>query len=362
MIGKRSHVTTGTAGRNDHEIGKRGFALKIDEEEIFSFVVFKGLCERLGHGTDIFDGGLLCGLEPRSAGSQGFRSFWLLILTYYHDGRFTTRRNPYCLSSVRLLQLPAVTGRFARISPQRACRSRYRRPNVPELPMKSPLPALALSMTLLLPLSGCVVAAVGTAGAVGITAAQDKTMGQALDDANVSNQIKAKLLSENSEKFAEVDVEVANGLVLLSGRVNFPEDRVKAEGIAWSAALTKDVANEIKIEPPGGFIANVSDEVITGRVRARLIGSKTVKSLNFNIETYDGVVYLMGTARSAKELKKAAEEASVVSGVKQVVSYVRLLEPEVRAPEPELQGQPTSYQNVPDTSYGSDAELIGANY
>ena len=187
-------------------------------------------------------------------------------------------------------------------------------------------------------------------------------MGQALDDANVSNQIKAKLLSENTEKFSEVDVEVANGLVLLSGRVNFPEDRVKAEGIAWSAALTKDVANEIKIEPPGGFIANVSDEVITGRVRARLIGSKTVKSLNFNIETYDGIVYLMGTARSAKELKKAAEEASVVAGVKQVVSYVRLLEPEVHAPEPELQGQPTSYQNAPDTSYGSDAELLGASY
>jgi osmotically-inducible protein OsmY len=116
-----------------------------------------------------------------------------------------------------------------------------------------------------------------------------------------------------------------NGLVLLSGRVNNPEDRVKAEGIAWSAALTQDVANEIKIEPPGGFIANVSDEVITGRVRARLIGSKTVKSLNFNVETYDGIVYLMGTARSAKELKKAAEEASIVAGVKQVVSYVRIL-------------------------------------
>ncbi len=228
--------------------------------------------------------------------------------------------------------------------------------------MKPPISALALSMILLLPLGGCVVAAVGTAGALGITAAQDKTMGQALDDANVSNQIKAKLLSENSEKYAEVDVEVANGLVLLSGRVNNPEDRVRAEGIAWSAALTKDVANEIKIEPPGGFVANLSDELITGRVRARLIGSKTVKSLNFNVETYDGIVYLMGTARTAKELKKAAEEASYVTGVKQVVSYVRLLNPQVRNSEPELQGQPTSYQNAPDTSYGSDAELIGASY
>lgn len=228
--------------------------------------------------------------------------------------------------------------------------------------MKLPVAALALSFTLLLPLGGCVVAAVGTAGAVGLTAAQDKTMGEALDDATLSNQIKAKLLSENSEKYAEVDVEVANGLVLLSGRVNNPEDRVRAEGIAWSAALTKDVANEIKIEPPGGFIANMSDEVITGRVRARLIGSKTVKSVNFNIETYDGVVYLMGTARTAKELKKAAEEASVVAGVKQVVSYVRIREPEVHTPEPALTGQPTSYQNGSDTSYGSDAELIGASY
>ena len=228
--------------------------------------------------------------------------------------------------------------------------------------MKLPVAALALSLILLLPLGGCVVAAVGTAGAVGLTAAQDKTMGEALDDATLSNQIKAKLLSENSEKYAEVDVEVANGLVLLSGRVNNPEDRVRAEGIAWSAALTKDVANEIKIEPPGGFIANMSDEVITGRVRARLIGSKTVKSVNFNIETYDGVVYLMGTARTAKELKKAAEEASVVAGVKQVVSYVRIREPQVHTPEPALTGQQTSYQNGSDTSYGSDAELIGASY
>ena len=228
--------------------------------------------------------------------------------------------------------------------------------------MKLRASALLLPLILTLPLGGCVVAAVGTAGAVGLTAAQDKSFGEAVDDATLSNQIKAKLLSENSEKFAEVDVEVANGLVLLSGRVNNPEDRVRAEGVAWSAALTQDVANEIKIEPPGGFIANVADEIITGRVRARLIGSSTVKSVNFNVETYDGIVYLMGVARSPKELKQAAEEASVVSGVKQVVSYVRIREPLAHPQEPAAEGQPTSYQNGPDTSYGTDAELLGVSY
>ncbi|MEL6415273.1 MAG: BON domain-containing protein, partial [Pseudomonadota bacterium] len=63
---------------------------------------------------------------------------------------------------------------------------------------------------------------------------------------------------------------------------------------------------------------------ISARVRARLLGSSTVQVNNFNVETYGGTVYLLGIARSPKELEKAAEEASKVGGVNQVVSYVRL--------------------------------------
>jgi hypothetical protein len=55
-----------------------------------------------------------------------------------------------------------------------------------------------------------------------------------------------------------------------------------------------------------------------------LLGSSTVQVNNFNVETYGGTVYLLGVARSAKELEKAAQEASLVGGVNQVVSYVRL--------------------------------------
>lgn len=222
---------------------------------------------------------------------------------------------------------------------------------------------LLLALPLTLPLTGCVAAAVGTAGAVGVAAAQEKTIGEALDDASASAEIKSKMLSESTEKFGEVDVEVANGLVLLSGRVNAPEDRVRAEGIAWSSSLVKDVANEIRIEPPGGFFANVSDEIITGRVRARLIGSSTVKSLNFNIETYDGVVYLMGIARSAEELKQAAHEASIVGGVKQVISYVRIRGTENHAGAREGTETPP-YQDGPEASYvpGGDTDFVKASY
>lgn len=182
---------------------------------------------------------------------------------------------------------------------------------------------LALGLIACLPLlSGCVTAVVAGVGAVGVTAAQERTTGEALDDATASNEIKAKLLSV--EGMGEVDVEVAGGLVLLSGRVDTPELKFEAENFAWTSANADDVANEIKVEPPGGLGQNASDELISARVRSRLIGSSSVQSLNFNVETYDGVVYLMGVARSPEELQKAAEEASYAGGVKQVVSYIRL--------------------------------------
>ena len=54
------------------------------------------------------------------------------------------------------------------------------------------------------------------AGAVGTAVIQEKSVGTALDDATASSEIKTKLLSEDRKRFGEVDVEVANGLVLLS--------------------------------------------------------------------------------------------------------------------------------------------------
>ena len=179
-----------------------------------------------------------------------------------------------------------------------------------------------LALSTLPLLSGCVTGLVAATGVTAVTASQERSFGEAIDDASISSQIKAKLVAHGG--MSEVDVEVAAGLVLLSGRVWTPELRLKAEEIAWSARRAKEVANEIQIEAPGGIWANASDELISSRVRARLVGSKSVQSRNFNVETYGGTVYLLGIARSVAELEKAAEEASYVSGVRQVVSYVRL--------------------------------------
>lgn len=178
--------------------------------------------------------------------------------------------------------------------------------------------ALALSTSL----GGCVAAAVGAVGVGAVATVQERSVGTAIDDSTLSGEIKSKLLARGG--YGEVDVEVVDGLVLLSGRVVAPEMRVRAEEVAWSSRRTQNVANEIQIEPPGGFRANVSDTWISTKARSSLTTSRKVRGLNFNIETYNGVVYLMGIARSQGELETATRRISYIRGVKKVVSYVQV--------------------------------------
>jgi len=215
---------------------------------------------------------------------------------------------------------------------------------------------LGISCAALLMVSGCVAAAVGAVGAGTVATFQERSIGQAIDDATVSNEIKAKLLSRGG--YGEVDVEVANGLVLLTGRVVTPEMRVTAERVAWSSSRVDDVANQIQIEAPGGFRANANDAWITTRVRSSLVTARKVRGVNFNIETYNGVVYLMGLARSQEELEAAARRASYVRGVEQVVSYVTVRDTTPRGPAPVLQAD--APHPTEEVAHGGD--LFGASY
>lgn len=175
--------------------------------------------------------------------------------------------------------------------------------------------------------SGCVTAAVGTAASVGVYAMQDRTIGEGVDDAAASSSIKMRLLAADRAAFQEVDVEVATRNVLLSGSAPTAEHRQAAETIARSVRTVENVYNEIVVGEPSSLARSAQDELITAQIRARLTASPAVRAINVNIETFHGNVYLMGTARTEEELRRAAEIASVVGGVRRVVSFMQVREP-----------------------------------
>ncbi len=179
---------------------------------------------------------------------------------------------------------------------------------------------------------GCVALGAVGAASVGVVALQDRTMGEGLDDALASNTLKTRLMAADGSGFSHVDVEVADGRLLLSGYAPSQQHKDAAELIARNVRGINEIYNEIEIGGHDGFMRSAQDEMITAQVRTRLVASPNVRGLNVNIETHRGTVYLMGVAHSQAELQRAAEITSVVPGVRRVVSLMS-----VRAPGPVLE-------------------------
>ena len=181
--------------------------------------------------------------------------------------------------------------------------------------------ALSLGAPLL---GGCVPLAIGAGGAAAIGASQERGLEQAVDDNQIAFEINRKLIAENSALYGGVATQVRKGRVLLTGSVPKAEDRITVTRIVWTIGGVKEVINELRVGERGGFSQSLNDTTITTRLRTRITADSNVSSLNYSIETVNGTIYLMGTARDQAELDRVIAHARDVSGVRNVVSYVEV--------------------------------------
>ena len=179
------------------------------------------------------------------------------------------------------------------------------------------LTILVSTSILALTLSSCT-----TVMTAGVKKGDERNFARSLNDVNASRAIKARMGRVEGFSLGGVDVEVAEGIVVLSGNVPREEDRIEAERIAWSGPAIVQVGNEILIKARQSLVRNSKDGVLNNSVRARLIAAKAIKARNYNIEVNDGIVYLLGVARTPEELAVATQIASTTKGTKEVISYV----------------------------------------
>ncbi len=189
---------------------------------------------------------------------------------------------------------------------------------------------LRAGCALILPMiaSGC--APTGTVvGATALTARtvlQERSMGDAVDDTRIEVEVNAALLDKDHVLFGQVATEVVEGRVLLVGDVQRRQDRVTAAEIAWSVNGVREVINEIEVAESGGVQGFAEDVYIANNVRARMLTDQKVTSFNYNIETIDKVVHLIGLAQSRTELRRVANIAATTPGVERVVSHVLIID------------------------------------
>lgn len=191
--------------------------------------------------------------------------------------------------------------------------------------MKTKLILLSLSAMLLSSACTPLGMATGAAAGVGNAASKEGGISGAFSDASIKGKINELWFQQNISMFSKLSTTVNQGRVLLTGVVQNPQDRVEAVRLVWQVQGVTQVINEIRVSDSEGVPGFVRDNWITTRLRTAMTFEKNVQSLNYSIDTVQGVVYLMGVAMSESELNTVMSLARTIPNVKQVVSYVKMV-------------------------------------
>ena len=212
-----------------------------------------------------------------------------------------------------------------------------------------------LSLGLTFSLGGCAVAIVGgvvAAGGAGYAANQERGVSGTANDFKIKTDIQSAWIKTDPQMQADLNVTVYEGRTLLTGTAPTPEMKAQAQEVASRVPGVRAVYNEIEVTPREGAWNSTKDAWITSRVKSNLVFNGQVRSVNYTIETVEGSVYLIGSARSQAELDSATTSARYVPGVKRVVSYVDIRPGAPPGSEPA--------QTTPPAAVGPGAEPAGA--
>ena len=184
---------------------------------------------------------------------------------------------------------------------------------------------LVVAFSILL-ISGCTTAFVTGASKVVLIEKEERSFNNFVEDTIILAQLKNSYFSNNEKIFFNVNVEVLEGKVLLTGSVEQIDERIEATKLAWGIEGVNEVINEIQINNDDSILDYADDLVIKTKIKAKLLLNEDIFNLNYSVEVVNGVVYLIGIAQNKEELGLVINISENTYGTKNVISYVRLKE------------------------------------
>ncbi len=161
----------------------------------------------------------------------------------------------------------------------------------------------------------------------GVSIALDpRSLGTQIDDSLMQQNLRAKLLSTDKSYIISVKTKILDGRIFLTGKVNSVEDKLKITKLAWEIKGARSVNNDLQIKEKFNFQRSAKDLLITSQLRAALIGSKNIKAVNYNIDTYKKKIYVYGIAQNKKERDEVIKEAKQILDVEDVVTSIFLVD------------------------------------
>ena len=152
-----------------------------------------------------------------------------------------------------------------------------------------------------------------------------RTIGMQIDDTIMQKNLVARLSLSEKKYFLNIQVEVLDGRIFLSGKVNEPEEKIKITKMAWETKGVRSVKNAIAIRGASSFRSTAKDVLITSQLRTAFIFNKRIKSGNYTLETINQKIYIFGIALDQEEKKAVIDEANNIYDVKEIFPSIYLV-------------------------------------
>lgn len=128
----------------------------------------------------------------------------------------------------------------------------------------------------------------------------------------------------------KIDVDVSNGVAVLTGQVESDVDRDLAEEVALSVDGVESVDNQLTVDSDAertertdaSMSQRFDNATTTASVKSKLLWNSNTEGLDIKVSTANGVVTLEGTAQSDEAKELAERLAANTDGVRDVQNNI----------------------------------------
>jgi len=175
-------------------------------------------------------------------------------------------------------------------------------------------------------LYGCVgVSSQGVLG-TGVSIYTDpRTLGPQIDDSIMQKSLGIRIAQVNSKYIISVSTKVIDGHIFLKGTVDTVDEKILMTKLAWKIEGARSVKNNLKVKDKFSLKNEAKDLLITSQIKVALLANKKVKSVNYQINTVNQIIYIFGIAQNEEERREVINEGKQILDVKNVDATIFLV-------------------------------------
>jgi hyperosmotically inducible periplasmic protein len=152
-------------------------------------------------------------------------------------------------------------------------------------------------------------------------------------DGWVATKVKTALLFHRNVRATKTDVNVRDGIVILSGEASSQAQKELTTEYAKDVEGVKEVKNQMTVAKSSKTpsVETMSDKIddasITAQVKSSLMSHRSTSAIKTKVKTNDGVVTLTGVAKNAAEKSLVTKLVTDINGVTSVINNMTIAAP-----------------------------------